>query len=462
MAALSNGVLTDAYQRTGYIASNYQFQFDAPPQAGAIYTAGFSICANDTLALGGSTLWWACASGNFYNLYDRDWAPQCNLVEIDVLPCSGSGSSDPSSSNVSEGEDSHEEMGWGSASPVETPAPSSSAHMCQIADGRSFTSPSRRLVGHPDITDSGLATGQVQHHETPCQTPEVTAAPEGVSSEAPVSQSTDGQIEATWPASAAPEGSPVSESRDGQIEATQKASAAPQGMSSEAPVSESTDGQVEATRQPSAAPQGVSSVAPVSQISDGQIQATWQASAAPQGVSTVAPVSQISDGQIQATWQATAAPQGVSSVAPVSQISDGQIQASSQATVKPQPSTSETQTTWEGQGPESTPKPEGQGTPSGTTPEETPKESMAGESRASAAPGSVVQTNSAASTFSVNWGSRAVTASVTPAWLGGPGGAGRIGGITGGRLVGGASERYQFGSAYAYAAGILGMMFWVM
>lgn len=79
---LSNGILKDAKGRTGYIASNFQFQFDAPPQAGAIYTAGFSVCSNGTLALGGSSIFWQCLSGNFYNLYDRNWAAQCNAVYI--------------------------------------------------------------------------------------------------------------------------------------------------------------------------------------------------------------------------------------------------------------------------------------------------------------------------------------------------------------------------------------------
>jgi hypothetical protein len=57
-----------------YIAANYQFQFDAPPQAGAIYTTGFSLCSNNSLALGGSAIFYQCLSGSFYNLYDRDWA----------------------------------------------------------------------------------------------------------------------------------------------------------------------------------------------------------------------------------------------------------------------------------------------------------------------------------------------------------------------------------------------------
>lgn len=82
---LENGVLTDQDGRTGYIASNYQLQFDKPPQAGAIYTAGFSECSNGSLALGGSSIFYQCLSGKFYNLYDRSWAAQCSPVYIDTL-----------------------------------------------------------------------------------------------------------------------------------------------------------------------------------------------------------------------------------------------------------------------------------------------------------------------------------------------------------------------------------------
>ncbi|KAL9125187.1 MAG: hypothetical protein Q9217_005571 [Psora testacea] len=87
---LEDGVIMDAQGRTGYIASNYQFQFDKPPQAGALYTAGFSACANGTLALGGSSIFYQCLSGTFYNLYDRSWAAQCSPVYINALrqvPC---------------------------------------------------------------------------------------------------------------------------------------------------------------------------------------------------------------------------------------------------------------------------------------------------------------------------------------------------------------------------------------
>lgn len=111
-------MLRDSRNRTGYIAANYQFQFDGPPQAGAVYTAGWSVCpvsglsssgtgnvvddgaaaAGDsdvdngdsgegqlTLALGGNTTFWQCLSGDFYNLYTEDWAAQCSPVQLRVV-----------------------------------------------------------------------------------------------------------------------------------------------------------------------------------------------------------------------------------------------------------------------------------------------------------------------------------------------------------------------------------------
>ena len=82
---LEGSVLLDAQGRTGYIAANYQFQFDKPAQTGAIFTSGFSVCSNGSLALGGSTVFYQCLSGNFYNLYDRSWAPQCEPITISVV-----------------------------------------------------------------------------------------------------------------------------------------------------------------------------------------------------------------------------------------------------------------------------------------------------------------------------------------------------------------------------------------
>lgn len=88
--ALKNSVLTDTQGRIGYIASNYQFQFDFGGQAGELASAGFSVCANNSLALGSSAIWYECLSGNFYNLYDKNWAPQCQAVYLEILPMSAS------------------------------------------------------------------------------------------------------------------------------------------------------------------------------------------------------------------------------------------------------------------------------------------------------------------------------------------------------------------------------------
>ena len=85
---LKDGILRDAYDRIGYIASNSQFQFDGPPQAGAIYTAGWSICENGSLAIGNDALFSKCLSGTFYNLYDDNVldTEQCSDVYIHTAP----------------------------------------------------------------------------------------------------------------------------------------------------------------------------------------------------------------------------------------------------------------------------------------------------------------------------------------------------------------------------------------
>lgn len=88
---LSDGILRDPYNRTGSIVANYQFQFDGPPQAGAIYTGGFSVCSNGSLALGPSTRWYRCMSGAFGNLYDRSIGEQCAEVRIVVSMSQGEG-----------------------------------------------------------------------------------------------------------------------------------------------------------------------------------------------------------------------------------------------------------------------------------------------------------------------------------------------------------------------------------
>lgn len=84
--SLNNGILKDNYGRQGYIASNFQFQFDGPPQAGALYTAGFSVCDDGRVALGSSRVWWQCLSGSFYNIYDRNYSAQCHQSYMVALP----------------------------------------------------------------------------------------------------------------------------------------------------------------------------------------------------------------------------------------------------------------------------------------------------------------------------------------------------------------------------------------
>lgn len=81
---LGGGVLKDAHGWTGYIAANRQFQFDNPPQAGALIVNGFSVCNNGSLALQGSSTFWECLSGDFYNLYDWAIAPYCRPVTLNV------------------------------------------------------------------------------------------------------------------------------------------------------------------------------------------------------------------------------------------------------------------------------------------------------------------------------------------------------------------------------------------
>ncbi|KAF2466199.1 uncharacterized protein BDR25DRAFT_294341 [Lindgomyces ingoldianus] len=105
VCTLQDGILHDPYNRTGSIVANRQFQFDGPPQAGAIYTGGWSFCKNNTLALGGSTLFYQCLSGGFNNIYDQYIADQCAPVNIAVSlisqPSSSSSSAVASSTHAS-------------------------------------------------------------------------------------------------------------------------------------------------------------------------------------------------------------------------------------------------------------------------------------------------------------------------------------------------------------------------
>ncbi|KAH8660964.1 hypothetical protein BGZ60DRAFT_471778 [Tricladium varicosporioides] len=257
--SLTNGVLTDSQGRTGYIASNYQFQFDAPPQAGSIYTSGFSACNNGSLALGGSAVFYQCYSGGFYNLYDRHWAAQCSPILLEILPCSGSSATGPTTtapiSQITDGQ----------------PQASSAVKVSQISDGQIQATSAKPI--------SQISDGQIQA---------TTAATKPTA--APISQISDGQIQATTAATKSTV-APISQISDGQIQATTAAT-----KSTVAPISQISDGQIQATTAATR-----STKAPISQISDGQIQVTSAAVKPTGGI-----VSQIGDGQVQAN--ATKAP----------------------------------------------------------------------------------------------------------------------------------------------------------
>ncbi|KAI7302781.1 hypothetical protein KC315_g15976 [Hortaea werneckii] len=207
---LQDGVLKDDEGRTGYIASNNQFQFDAPPQANALETSGFSICSNGSLALDGTAIWYQCLSGDFYNLYDENDAAQCSPVYINAI---GGGSSASASGVASQIPD-----GQVTASPVP------SAAVCQLADGQPQNDAN---------CVSQIGDGQVQ-------------APTG----APVTQISDGQVQASTAA-------PVTQISDGQVQAP---------TSTAAPVTQIGDGQIQApsagTGSPAAPTNGTAIVSP--------------------------------------------------------------------------------------------------------------------------------------------------------------------------------------------------------
>ncbi|SSD61254.1 uncharacterized protein SCODWIG_03015 [Saccharomycodes ludwigii] len=82
---LNDGILKDSKDRIGSIVANRQFQFDGPPQAGAIYAKGWSITQEGNLAIGTEDVFYQCLSGDFYNLYDERIGGQCKAVHLEVI-----------------------------------------------------------------------------------------------------------------------------------------------------------------------------------------------------------------------------------------------------------------------------------------------------------------------------------------------------------------------------------------
>ncbi|KAF2851031.1 covalently-linked cell wall protein-like protein [Plenodomus tracheiphilus IPT5] len=177
---LTDGELKDQAGRIGYIASNYQFQFDNPVQAGARETSGFSLCGNQSLALGGSTIFYQCLSGDFYNLYSQSTGAQCNQIHIQAVNA-------PS----------------GGASQLPDGQPQASGAVSQISDGQ------------PQATSAGPAISQISDGQPQAPTGAVSQISDGQvqapTATAVISQISDGQPQA-------PTGV-VSQISDGQVQA---------------------------------------------------------------------------------------------------------------------------------------------------------------------------------------------------------------------------------------------------
>lgn len=195
---LNDGELKDQAGRIGYIASNYQFQFDNPVQAGARETSGFSLCGNQSLALGGSTIFYQCLSGTFYNLYSQSTGAQCNQIHIQAVDAPSTGAS-----QIPDGQPQ---------------ATSAGPAVSQISDGQ------------PQATSAGPAISQISDGQPQAPTGVVSqisdGQPQAPTATAIVSQISDGQPQApTGVVSQISDGQPqaptgvVSQISDGQPQA---------------------------------------------------------------------------------------------------------------------------------------------------------------------------------------------------------------------------------------------------
>lgn len=236
---LKGGILKDAKGRTGYIAANRQFQFDGPPQTGAIYTAGWSVCSNGSLAIGGDAIFQQCLSGTFYNLYDEASSAQCSPIYIEVI-AGGSSATAPATQSA-DGQPAASTQAVSQISDAQPQAPTGKP-VSQITDGQPQAS-----TGTAKPV-SQISDGQIQ-------------ATTGTAK--PVTQISDGQIQASTGTA-----KPVTQISDGQIQAT---------TGTAHPVTQISDGQIQATTGK-----------PVAQISDGQIQATGGATATRNGTMATA------------------------------------------------------------------------------------------------------------------------------------------------------------------------------
>ena len=87
-----NGLLRDQLSRIGYIADNFQFQFDLPVQSGGYGEKEFGEYKDPKtgdvfLTWRGSPDFYKCRSGNFHNLYSQSIGAQCEVTRIMVFHC---------------------------------------------------------------------------------------------------------------------------------------------------------------------------------------------------------------------------------------------------------------------------------------------------------------------------------------------------------------------------------------
>jgi len=205
---LQNGILKDQAGRQGYIASNYQLQYDAGLQAGARESSGFSVCSNGSLALSSAgrsapAVWYQCLSGTFYNLYSQSIGGQCVPIYIVAVAASGG------ASQISDGQ------------PQVTQPP----RVSQISDGQPQASSPRPVVsqisdGQPQAASprpSAPVVSQISDGQPQAASPRpVVSTPRPV-----VSQISDGQPQAPSPrpATSTPRPAVISQISDGQPQA---------------------------------------------------------------------------------------------------------------------------------------------------------------------------------------------------------------------------------------------------
>ena len=87
-----NGLLRDQLNRIGYIADNFQFQFDLPVQSGGYGEKEFGEYKDPNtkdklLTWRGSPDFYKCQSGNFDNLYSQSIGDQCRVTRIMIFHC---------------------------------------------------------------------------------------------------------------------------------------------------------------------------------------------------------------------------------------------------------------------------------------------------------------------------------------------------------------------------------------